>query len=107
MSLRQNSQTPPSRVDLYSALRMIINLCRNSLYLPSSITNTAYKNIIKFFIKRSIESFISEEDSYELTRHRDFVMQQVNEGKKVVLVAHGEGTLYANKVYSLLSSVQR
>lgn len=56
---------------------------------------------------RSIESFINEESSYELTRHRDFVLQQVNEGKKVVLVAHAEGTLYANKVYNMLTSTQK
>lgn len=106
-SLRRNGQTVPSRVDLYSALKMIINLCRSSTYLPKAITRDAYRQIAKFFMIRSIESFISEESSYELTRHRDFVLQQVNEGKKVVLVAHAEGTLYANKVYNMLTSTQK
>jgi hypothetical protein len=35
------------------------------------------------------------------------VIQQINEGKKVVLVAHSEGTLYANAVYNLLTITQK
>lgn len=35
------------------------------------------------------------------------MVQQLNEGKKVVLVAHAEGTLYANKVYNLLTATQK
>jgi len=35
------------------------------------------------------------------------VLQQIGEGKKVVLLAHAEGTVYANKVYNLLNSTQK
>ncbi len=31
-------------------------------------------------------------------------MQQINEGKKVIIVAHAEGSVYANRVYNLLST---
>lgn len=31
----------------------------------------------------------------------------MNEGKKVVLVAHAEGTMYANSVFNLLSDAQK
>lgn len=38
-----------------------------------------------------------------MNRHKNFVGQQIQEGKKVVFVAHGEGTFYANMLYNLLS----
>jgi hypothetical protein len=61
----------------------------------------------RYFVQRSIYSFTNEESYYQINRHRDFVTQQIDEGKKVVLAAHAEGTLYANKVYDSLNSTQK
>ena len=54
-----------------------------------------------------MESIINYEIQYNTAKHAEFVVQQLNEGKKVVLVAHSEGSLYANKVYNLLTSTQK
>lgn len=48
-------------------------------------------------------SFFRQQAEYNWNRHKDFIVQQIQEGKKLVMVAHGKGTLYANIIYNLLS----
>jgi len=48
-------------------------------------------------------SFFNQQAEYNLNRHKDFIVQQIQEGKKLVMVAHGQGTIYANFLYNLLS----
>jgi len=44
------------------------------------------------------------QSNYQVDRHKQFVVQQISEGKKVVLAAHAEGSMYANAVYNLLTA---
>jgi D-ribose pyranose/furanose isomerase RbsD len=55
----------------------------------------------------TIQSFLNNQAEYNLNRHKEFIQQQIREGKKVVFVAHGEATIYANIIYNLLTPTQK
>ena len=42
-----------------------------------------------------------------MDRHKNFLTQNILEGKKIVIVAHGEATLYVNFLYNLLSDSEK
>ena len=50
---------------------------------------------------------MSNSTIYDFYRPKEFITQQLNEGKKVIIVGHGEGTIFANKLYDSLDTVQR
>lgn len=58
-------------------------------------------------MRTSLNSFVNNLEYYDIARHKEFVVNQINEGKKVTLTAHAEGAYYANKVYLLLNSTER
>lgn len=62
---------------------------------------------VSFFGQQSALQLINFATNFQISRHQQFVTQQVNEGKKVVLLAHAEGTMYANSVFNLLSDAQK
>lgn len=45
--------------------------------------------MVRFYVRKSTESVIQNESVYDFTRHQEFIGQQLNEGKKVIVVAHG------------------
>ena len=45
--------------------------------------------------------------NYNTDWHKQFVGKQIKAGKKVVLVSHGQGAIYSNKIYDLLSAGQQ
>ena len=47
------------------------------------------------------------ETSFNIENHKRIVSQYILEGKKVVILAHSQGAIYANKVYDLLSSDEK
>ena len=43
----------------------------------------------KFIVLKSALTLFYDDTSFEYWRHRDFIVQQIQEGKTVVLLAHG------------------
>ena len=66
-----------------------------------------YYAFMTYYLRYSLQSFIQNGAYYEFESHINFVVNQINEGKKVTLTAHAEGAEYANKVYNLLNSTQK
>ena len=42
-----------------------------------------------------------------IVEHVNTVKQHISEGKKVVILAHSFGSVYANKIYERLNSIER
>lgn len=90
--------------DLYRGLQLILDSNTEHSRIPSRLTYEEYQEFNNYFRTSTIRSFLNHQAEYNLNRHKDFIVQQIQEGKKVVMVAHGEGTIYANIIYNLLSA---
>lgn len=88
-----------ARQDLGTDASMFWRYFFNILPMPDSL-----RNIVSDLIEASI-ALQTNTDCLE--NHVAIYRREIFEGKKVLLVAHSQGTFYANQAYSLLSSAER
>lgn len=54
----------PTRYELYSALRMILNLCRKNYCRPAYVTSDVFLNLWRYYVQSSAYSFLNEPSYY-------------------------------------------
>ena len=57
--------------------------------IPASMNMQDYQYLVYYFMLSSYRSLLNQLANYNIDQHVNFVINHLNEGKKIVLLAHG------------------
>lgn len=93
--------TPSSINDLKKCLQLFLDNANINIR-PAGVTATVYQNFRTFVRRTFVVQFSQQIGNYNLAPQSSLISRHIQQGKKVVLVGFGEGSIYANAIWTNL-----